>query len=453
MEKPRLTEQERLAIELGLKDRKSPYGIAKELGRPVKTIVREIRARAKESDKGAFGRVTNRCVHRMECGARHLCVHCMYDGNRRCSLCRLCNRNCPRFVEDVCPRLERSPWVCNGCPDERKCVLRKRFYQHDAAQRDYREILVESRTGANVTEEELLAFDGALAKLTAQGQSIHAAMANNPGLFCMSEKTVYRYVAGGLLSVRNGDLPRKMALKPRKGKSVEHKVDAKCRIGRTYADYQRFMAEHPGTPVVEIDTVEGVKGGKVLLTMHFMPYDFMAAFLLDRKTSAAVTDAFADIRRRLREAFGEEGGLPMFMRLFPVVLTDNGSEFTDPLKIENDEDGKPLTSVFYCDPCASWQKAHVERNHELIRLVLPKATAYTKATSFDGLTQEQVDTLMSHVNGYVRKSIGDETPYKLFTEAFGEATATAFGVRRVEPNDVTLKPSLLGITVEVKPER
>ena len=66
-----------------------------------------------ESAKGAFGRVTNRCVYRRECAARRLCAHCMYDGNRRCSLCRLCNRNCLRFADDRCPRLDRSPWVCN----------------------------------------------------------------------------------------------------------------------------------------------------------------------------------------------------------------------------------------------------------------------------------------------------------------------------------------------------
>ena len=451
MEKPRLDEKERLAIELGLKAGKTPYAIAKELGRPTKTVVREIRARAAESDKGAFGRVTNRCVHRMECDARHLCVHCSYDGNRRCSLCRLCNRNCSRFVEDRCPKLDMSPWVCNGCKDEPRCVLRKRFYQHDAAQRDYRRTLVESRTGANVSEEELLAFDRTLADLTAKGQSIHAAMTNNPGLFSMSEKTVYRYVAGGLLSVRNGDLPRKMALKPRKGKPVEHKVDTLCRVGRSYADYQRFIAEHPGSPVTEMDTVEGVKGGKVLLTMHFMPYDFMVAFLLGGKTSAAVSDTFADIRLRLRKSLGDAEGDVMFMRLFPVVLTDNGSEFSDPSRIENDGDGRPMTSVFYCDPCASWQKALVERNHELLRLVLPKATAYTKATSFDNLSQAQVDTLLSHVNGYVRKSIGNRTPYDLFADEFGGDVAGIFGIRRVEPNDITLKPSLLGLTVELKP--
>ncbi len=245
--------------------------------------------------------------------------------------------------------------MCNGCRDEPRCVLRKKYYQHDAAQKNYREVLVQTRTGANYSEAEIAAFDATLHELLLKGQSVHAAMTNNPGLFPMCEKTVYRYIAGGLLSSKNHHLPEKMKLKPRKGRSVEHKVDATCRIGRTYEDYQRFLAEHPGTPVVEMDTVEGVKGGKVLLTLHFMPQDFMLAFLLERKCAAAVTAVFARIRGLLRKAYGEKAE-EMFMRLFPVILTDNGTEFTDPAGIENDEQGRAQTSLFYCDACQSWQK-------------------------------------------------------------------------------------------------
>ena len=45
----------------------------------------------------------------------------------------------------------------------------------------------------------------------------------------------------------------------------------------------------------------------------------------------------------------------MFARLFPVILTDNGTEFSNPLKIEFDADGGRLTSVFYCNAYASYQ--------------------------------------------------------------------------------------------------
>ncbi len=451
MNKPRLTEEERLRIENGLRERRTPYAIAKALGRPVRTVVREIRARRVPSGKGAFGHVTNRCLLRKDCTRRRICAHCAYDGNRQCCFCRLCNERCGAFREEKCPRLETSPWVCNGCPDERRCTLRKMYYLHAPAQKNYRDLLVESRTGANITEAELALFDSTLHDLTAKGQSVHAAMANNPGLFPVSEKTVYRYIAGGLLSTKNGDLPRKMALKPRKGKSVEHKVDTQCRLGRTYADYQLFLADNPGCPVTEMDTVEGTKGGKVLLTLQFMPWGFMLAFLLDRKCSAAVLDAFAAVRRRLAAAFGPEAARGLYRRLFRCILTDNGTEFSDPRPIETGRDGAPLARLFYCDPCKSWQKAHVERNHELLRLVLPKATAYTQATCFDTLTQPDVDLLLSHVNSYLRPSLGDATPLALFSREYGPELPALFGVKPVAPNDVWLKPALLGIDVRLKP--
>jgi len=450
MKKPRLTEGDRLRIEDGLRCRKTVYAIAKELGRPARTVMREIKCRAIESGKGAAYRVSNRCVRRTDCLKTHICAHCLYDGNRHCRFCRQCNSHCGGFVEDFCERLSRPPYVCNGCSRERKCVLRKRFYVHSVAQVDYRKRLVETRRGANITEAEVLKFDATLYGLTAQGQSIHAVMACHADLFSVNEKTVYRYVNGGLLHTKRHDLPRACTLKPRKAKPVEHKVDAKCRIGRSYADYQRFIEQNPGLPVTEMDTVEGVKGGKVLLTLMFMPYGFMAAFLLPAKTSANVTGAFDMIRRGLAALFGEAGGLEMFVRLFTVILTDNGTEFSAPSRIETDADGDRLTQIYYCDPYSAFQKAHVERNHELPRKILPKGTTYLEPTSFDALTQSDVDLAMSHVNSYIRQSLKDRTPYGIFTAAFGVQVAELFGVREIPADDIVLKPSLLGIVQKTK---
>ena len=68
----------------------------------------------------------NRCASRMECQRRGGCIRCLYDGKRLCKFCRQCNPHCPAFVEQRCGRLERPPFVCNGCAEERTCVLRKR---------------------------------------------------------------------------------------------------------------------------------------------------------------------------------------------------------------------------------------------------------------------------------------------------------------------------------------
>lgn len=449
MKKPRLTDMDRLRIESMLREGKTLYAIAKELARPVSTITREVKSRAVESNKGAAYRVANRCALKMTCTQRNVCAYCPYDEKRQCKFCRLCNSNCPLFVEQKCERLENPPFVCNGCKDENKCVLRKRFYLHKAAQKSYETTLSESRSGANITEEELLAFDSLLFDLTAKGQSIFAAMSNNPDRFSICPKTCYRYVNAGLLSTKRHNLPRACMLKPRAKKSMEHKVDKKCRIGRTYEDYRNFMEKNPGLRVVQMDIVEGVKGGKVLLTLMFNPFRFMVAFLLEEKSSDCVIKVFQSILTSLTKRFGEDEGREMFSRLFPVILTDNGTEFSNPTKIEFDRHGNKLTSIFYCDPHRPDEKGACEKNHVELRKIAPKGDRYFKPTSFNSFTQEDISLMMSHINGYIREKLKG-IPYTLFTREYGTEVASLLGISHIDPNEVTLKPSLLGIEVEIK---
>ena len=48
------------------------------------------------------------------------------------------------------------------------------------------------------------------------------------------------------------------------------------------------------------------------------------------------------------------------------------------------------------------------------------------------------------------RSPGNKTPYDLFTAEQGEEIATLFGTSRIAANDVTLRPSLLGVEVKVR---
>ena len=428
MKNKHLTDLERLEIEHALRQGTSLKRIAEKIGKHHSTLSREILARRTASDKGAFGRLTNRCVRRADCDRRQLCMD-KSDCLRRCATCPRCNGVCPDYREETCAKLARTPYVCNGCKDEPRCVLRKQYYLNRPAHRQYRDVLVQTRRGANVTEDELLALDALLSPLIRKGQSIHHVLANNPDRFDLHEKTVYRYVAGGLLTAKNGDMPRVCMLKPRARKSVEHKIDTQCRIGRTYADHLAFVAAAPDVPVVEMDTVVGRRGGKVLLTLQFVRAGFMLAFLRERNDSQSVIDVFA----RLWTQAGPDG----FRRLFPVLLTDNGSEFSNPRALELDPDGQPRTRVFYCDPRATNQKARIERNHEFIRLVLPKGS------SFDHLAQADVDKLMSHVNSYSRPSLQDKSPFDLFAFLHGADLLDRLGIRKIPANEILLKPRLI----------
>ena len=423
-----LTDLERLEIEHALKQGVSIKKMSAKIGKHHSTIAREIIARSVVSDKGAYGRITNRCVARHTCIKRQLCEekpNCI----KRCSACRHCNSVCPDFKELVCPKLADPPYVCNGCRDESSCVLRKRYYLHHPAHKNYRELLTHTRTGANITEGELLALDELISPLVKRGQSVHHIMANNPDQFSLNEKTVYRYIAGGLLRAKNGDMPRVCSLRPRARKPVEHKIDTKCRLGRTHTDFQTFTAAAPDARVVEMDSVIGRVGGKVLLTLLFRDCGLMLAFLRERNDSQSVIDTFA----RLWDLAKPD----LFRRLFPILLTDNGSEFSHPLALEIAPDGTRRTRLFYCDPCASWQKGRVERNHEFLRLILPKGT------SFDNLTQADIDQILSHINSYSRPTLHDKAPFDLFAFAYGADLLNQLGIRKIAANDIRLKPSLL----------
>jgi IS30 family transposase len=425
--KTHLTDADRLQIEILLRQRCPLNRIAEQIGKAKSTIAREIKKRALESQNFAAYYPHNRCVKRKDC---HRCQLCEDKPNctRRCAACNRCNQICEAYEEEVCLKLFEPPYVCNGCRDERKCTLKKRYYLHKQAHEAYREMLVESRQGANVTEEELLELDNFVSPLIKRGQSVSHIFANNPDNFSVSEKSVYRYVDGGLLAASNIDMPRVVRFKPRKAKPVEHKVDCGCRIGRNYLDYGKFM-ESSHASAVEMDTVKGGVSGKVLLTLMFKSCDFMLAFLRDRNTSQTVIDRF--------NALYELLGADCFKTLFPVILTDNGSEFSNPKALEFDAVGNRRTYIFYCDPHASWQKPNVELNHEFIRKILPKGI------SMNALTQGDVDRMMSHINSYSREKLGGKSPFEMFNFIYGEGVAEKLGQTKILPNEILLKPTLL----------
>ena len=429
--KPHLTVEERSHIEIELRNGKTIGQIAKDLGKYPSTIAREIKKRAVVSEKGAYGRISNRCIHRNDCTKSNVCpeLPCKEPKHQHsCKFCRLCNSSCMDFEEEFCSRLQQTPYVCNGCNDERKCTLHKKYYLHDLAQEEYKTMLVEARSGANISELELKAVEAFISPLIKNGHSPHHIMTIYPDKFSFCEKTLYRYIDANLISARNHDLPRRSRLKPRKSKSVEHKVDKKCRLGRNLDDYKSFMKEHPDTSTVQMDSVIGSIGGKTLVTFCFDP-TLMLAFLRPDNTSQSVIDIFNYLTDLL--------SLETFRRLFPVILTDNGSEFSNPKAMEFDRDGNRRTHIFYCDPNRSDQKGKVEVEHEMIRRILPKGA------SFDRLVQDDINLVLSHTNSYKREKLNDKSPFESFSFFFGEDILHRLGISLIPPVDIILTPALL----------
>ena len=422
-----LTLSDRIAIEVGLRERKSFSAIAEELGKDPTTISKEVRTHIKLKQAGGY----NPCVIRKDC--KHygdLCHPCKFTYGKPCHSCYQvkCFEACPDFQQAQCAKLSKPPYVCNGCQQRQSCKLERHLYEAKSAQREYEATRSESRQGFAVTPAELDRIDQIISPLIKQGQSIHQICMNNADEIMLDERTIYNYVDAGLLSVGNIDLPRKVRYKVRK-KKPSVRVDKQCHLGRTYEDFLEYTAANPDTPVVEIDSVEGRKGGKVLLTVFFRNSNLMLAFLRDRNTARSVTEVF----EWLYNILGHE----QYCRLFPIILTDRGSEFTDPVSIECTKFGEIRSRVFYCDPQRSDQKGGCEVTHEFIRRVLPKGT------SFDHLQQSDILRMMSHINSYTRKKLNNQSAHRLFSFLYGETILPSLGIQEIPANDINLTPRLL----------
>ncbi len=428
MKKTHLTLSERIKLEEYLNKGLSFRQIGIRLNKSHTTISREVKSKLVYVQKGCFGMCFNDCLYRFDCTVSNLCTleSCKH---KKCSNCSYCSKFCDDYVKEICEKLSSAPFCCNSCKDRKKCRLEKRFYRAKYAQKEYEDILSEAREGINISEKELEYIDDIVSPLILQGQSIHVIYTNNKDSLMKHEKTIYNYVNKGYLTSGRIQLPRAVKYKKRKGKSKKVKVDKRCRASRTYEDYLKYLTKKPDAIVVQMDTVIGAKGGKTLLTLHFPIPKFMIGILLDRNTALCVKNAFNNLYLSL--------GKTTFKRLFTVILTDNGSEFSDPSSLEFDSLNKRRTRIFYCNPGASYEKGAIENNHEMIRRILPKSS------SFNELNQNDINLMFSHINSYVRKDLGDKTPYEIFKNIYGEKALKKMGINLIPANKVILNPSLL----------
>lgn len=422
-----LTLDERATIEVSLREGALFTEIGRTLGKDPSTISKEVKNHSQTVRKGSY----NPCANRTSCSYMgKACKPCKHPYHGSCKGCsyRNCYEHCPDFMELTCHKLNKPPYVCNGCNERQRCKLRKHLYDAKYAQAEYESVRSESRQGFAITSDELARIDGIISPLVKQGQSVHQICVNNGDTIMLDEKTIYNYIDAGLLTVGNIDLPRKVRYRVRKKKKPV-KVDKQCHKGRSYDDFLEYIEANPDIAIVEMDSVEGRKGGKVFMTMYFKNCSLMLTFIRDTNTARTITDQI----NYLYETLGHD----TFVNLFPVIITDRGSEFTDPLSIEFTSDKVRRTRVFYCDPQRSDQKGGIEVTHEFIRRVLPKGT------SFDNLDQADVSLMMSHINSYKRKKLGNQSANQLFSLFNGGDILPMLDIQDIPANEINLTPLLL----------
>lgn len=188
----------------------------------------------------------------------------------------------------------------------------KNHYKAKVADAKYRKGLTSSREGLNITSNELKKMGDIISPLVLKGQSLLHIFTHHKNEINCCERTLYYYFDKNAFTDRNIDLPRKMKYKSRK-KSIEPVIkESSYKIGRTFDDFGKFIVDNPNIPVVEMDVKNAID--------------------------------------KLYEVLGHG----VFKRSFPVILTDNGSEFKNPQALELDNEGNQRTKIFYCNPMASY---------------------------------------------------------------------------------------------------
>lgn len=333
----------------------------------------------------------------------------------------------------TCEKTLKPPYVCNACPSRKGCRKTRYYYYAEDAQGKYEKLRSDSRKGIDMTSTEFKHLNDVVSNGIKNGQSFSMILRNHKNEFSVGTRTLYNYVENGYLDIINLDLPRKVRYKKRRQNNTNQpKKDTKIRINRTYEDFKDYVKNYNDNNfninIVEMDTVEGIKGESLLLTLLWRSSNFMLAYKIDSKEANSVNFFFSYMKGYL--------GYETFHQLFPIILTDNGIEFSKPDEIEFNGNHVYKTKLFYCDPGHSEQKGKIENNHEYIRRFIPKGK------SFNDYNQNDINLMMNHINSVKRDSLQGNSPYELMINFLPKEIIEYFDIKEIKQDGIILKNKL-----------
>ena len=200
-------------------------------------------------------------------------------------------------------------------------------------------------------------------KFFEEGWSLDACVgrALEDGLFTRDQivctKTLYGYIAPGLLGIKNIDLPEKLRRSPQMPRM--HK--SKRILSRSIEERPASVSDRSEFGHWEADLVIGSKSDDddALLTMIERMTREYWMIRVPRRDPNDVMAALPAVRSQYKEHWDD---------VFKTITTDNGSEFS-PL---SDLETLSKTLVYFAHPYTSCEKGSVERHNGLIRRFIPK---------------------------------------------------------------------------------
>ena len=414
-------------IERGLDDGRTFTYIAREVGVEVSTIRREI-LRNRRNDGKSFSNGADKtdCAHLKSCKLKNLCKnHCNTRLCKRCTL-RKCKSVCDEYERRECPTVTKAPFVCNACERYGRCTLSRFRYSAESSETQASRRLKETRSGIDLTEEEIGLLVDTVRAGFAKGQSIHHIF-ETYDLPC-SERSFYRYVENQSIPILSIDLAKKVKYKKRRRKK-EKVHETGFFAGHEY-DYYLELPEEDRAITTEVDTVWGIKGDrKCILSLHRVDLHFQIYLILKSRTKEEVVRAFDWLELSCEGRFSE---------FFGLILLDRGSEFDDISGMERScESNRKRCSVYFTDPGRADQKGSCEKNHVELRKVLPKGTSLQDMDAFT------LATICSHVNSSIRKGCGNVSPMQMALLCLPQSLFDYLGLTLIPPEEVVSAPGIL----------
>ena len=329
----------RVTIEEGIRNGDSCREIARSVGVSPSTVSREVKANRTvvERRRTPGAKLSVRCA--LYRGCERVGSACPGCGSAwvECRHCRTrsCIDSCPDFELAMCPETGSWPHVCPpSCRKRPHCTWPRVRYRAEEAQAAYEGRLRDSRSGIDLTEEELERLNSRVAPLVRRGQSFEAICATHGGELGVGVRTLYNYQEAGILETSNAELPRKAGLRPRK-RAVPKRGRARVdRSGREWADFCALPIE------------ERARAAETEFRKD--PTDEKFAALADERT-----EDFKSPAGGLYPGLGPEGKGPLAEWLFP----DEGARAAGDLTLLRESDAWALCYVSALGERTSWQLA------------------------------------------------------------------------------------------------
>jgi len=307
-----------------------------------------------------------------------------------------------------CKKLDRYPYVCNGCDYKYKvCPFDKYKYDVNRAQSLADNHLVLNRRGLNISEDEFKALDEFIKEGVIAGKSIYDIVKSNKKINT-SVSTVYRYIDKKYLTTKKIDLPYAVTYKKRKhNKKYDYQDNKIDRSNHTYLDYLAYIKNNPNCFGWQLDFLGSIKSDtKSILSLVCIGLHFPLLELIDKPNSYKVVEFFNQIEEKL--------GIEAFKTIFPYILTDRDPSFNDYNGIcFSHLTGEERTKLFYCDPYVSNQKPQIENLNKQLRKYFPKGKSIQWLSSNDikEVNLVLIKSKLLSLDGY--------SPYEAFISVYG----------------------------------